>query len=118
MDCHVVWLKCTYRYAAIAATLWTWHLEIATQEIGTILLFAGAGILQCAHAICTRTQAKSSGCRGENVSKGINEDRGRDEPAYLGNGTGGAMLALGCICMVLCIDMPPIVPIPMAPRFG
>lgn len=50
----------TYRYAAIAATLWAWHLEIATQQIGAILLLTGAGVLQCAHAIRTRSQAESS----------------------------------------------------------
>jgi len=38
--------------------------------------------------------------------------------SYLGNGTGGARVALGCICMVLCRDIPPRVPIPMAPKFG
>lgn len=51
----------TYRYAAIAATLWAWHLKIATQQIGAILLLAGTRILQRAHAIRTRTQAESSG---------------------------------------------------------
>lgn len=106
----------TYRYAAIAATLWTWHLKIATQEIGAILLLAGAGVLQRAHAIRTRTQAKSSKCNGERVRKG--RLLAWDVLAYLGNGTGGAMLALGCICMVLCSDMPPMVPMPMAPKFG
>lgn len=51
------------------------------------------------------------------LEKGMRE-QATDALAYLGNGTGGAMLALGCICMVLCSDMPPMVPIPMAPRFG
>lgn len=39
-----------YRNAAVAATLWPRHLEMAPEQIGAILLLAGAGILQRSHA--------------------------------------------------------------------
>lgn len=39
-----------YRNAAVAAALRSRNLEVATQQISTVLLLAGAGVLQRSHA--------------------------------------------------------------------
>lgn len=38
-----------YRNAAVAAALRTRHLEVSAEQIGSVLLFAGAGILERSH---------------------------------------------------------------------
>lgn len=39
-----------YRNATVATALRAGHLEMASQQIGAILLLAGARILECSHA--------------------------------------------------------------------